>query len=105
MVFVSNGYNGQWQIEKNEPVRGFSLYYETLPIIVIKKCVGEFYATANYFIPIQAQGIMLSHHTVKKLDALQTQTKKLETLYQQKINNLVELKKSVLQKAFAGELT
>ncbi len=42
---------------------------------------------------------------VKKLDALQTQTKKLETLYQQKINNLVELKKSVLQKAFAGELT
>ncbi|CAC9515064.1 hypothetical protein [uncultured Gammaproteobacteria bacterium] len=37
MVFVSNGYNGQWQIEKNEPVRGFSLYYEILPIIVIKK--------------------------------------------------------------------
>lgn len=37
MVFVSNGYNGQWQIEKNEPVRGFSLYYDILPIIAIKK--------------------------------------------------------------------
>ncbi|MBT4836509.1 MAG: ImmA/IrrE family metallo-endopeptidase [Methylococcales bacterium] len=37
MVVVSNGYNGQWQIDKNEPVRGFSLYYEILPIVVIKK--------------------------------------------------------------------
>lgn len=35
---------------------------------------------------------------------LQTQTQKLETLYQQKIKNLVELKKSLLQKAFNGEL-
>ena len=30
---------------------------------------------------------------------------KLETTYQQKINDLKELKKSVLQKAFSGELT
>lgn len=37
MVIVSNGYNGKWQINKSNPVRGFSLYYETLPIIVIKK--------------------------------------------------------------------
>lgn len=37
MVFVSNGYNGKWQIEKNEQVRGFSLYYDILPIIVIRK--------------------------------------------------------------------
>jgi len=41
MVFVSNGYNGQWQIDKNEPVRGFSLYYDILPIIVIKKQVSK----------------------------------------------------------------
>lgn len=41
---------------------------------------------------------------VKKLDALSTETKKLETIYQQKINDLEELKKSVLQKAFNGEL-
>jgi len=37
MVIVSNGYNGKWQIDKDNPVRGFSLYYDTLPVIVIKK--------------------------------------------------------------------
>ncbi len=37
MVFVTNGYNGKWQIDKKNPVRGFSLYYNSLPIIVIKK--------------------------------------------------------------------
>jgi type I restriction enzyme, S subunit len=41
---------------------------------------------------------------VQKLDALSTETKKLETIYQQKLNDLEELKKSVLQKAFSGEL-
>lgn len=41
---------------------------------------------------------------VQKLDALSLETKKLEAIYQQKISDLEELKKSVLQKAFAGEL-
>ena len=41
---------------------------------------------------------------VQKLDSLSTETKKLESIYQQKISNLEELKKSILQKAFAGEL-
>lgn len=41
---------------------------------------------------------------VQKLDALSVETKQLEALYQQKINDLDELKKSILQKAFAGEL-
>jgi type I restriction enzyme, S subunit len=41
---------------------------------------------------------------VKKLDQLSLQTKKLESLYQKKLDNLEELKKSILQKAFAGEL-
>ncbi|MCX6325716.1 MAG: restriction endonuclease subunit S [Bacteroidia bacterium] len=41
---------------------------------------------------------------VQKLDALSAETKKLETIYQQKLNDLEELKKSVLQKAFNGEL-
>lgn len=42
---------------------------------------------------------------VSKLDALQAETKKLESIYHQKLNALEELKKSMLQKAFAGELT
>jgi type I restriction enzyme S subunit len=41
---------------------------------------------------------------VQQLDALSTETKKLEAIYQQKINDLEELKKSVLLKAFSGEL-
>lgn len=41
---------------------------------------------------------------VAKLDAISTETKKLETIYKQKIADLDELKKSVLKKAFAGEL-
>jgi len=42
---------------------------------------------------------------IKKLDELSTQTKKLESIYQQKLNDMEELKKSILQKAFAGELS
>jgi len=41
---------------------------------------------------------------IQKLDALSAETKRLETIYQKKIVDLEELKKSVLQKAFAGEL-
>ena len=41
---------------------------------------------------------------VKKLDDLSKETKRLENIYQQKLNDLEELKKSILQKAFNGEL-
>ncbi|MDD3006249.1 MAG: restriction endonuclease subunit S [Candidatus Pacebacteria bacterium] len=41
---------------------------------------------------------------VKKLDALSEETKKLEEIYKKEIADLEELKKSVLQKAFRGEL-
>ena len=41
---------------------------------------------------------------VEKLDALSAETKKLEAIYRHKLTNLEELKKSVLKKAFAGEL-
>ena len=41
---------------------------------------------------------------VRQLDALRTETKKLEAIYQKKIANLEELKKNILTKAFSGEL-
>lgn len=41
---------------------------------------------------------------VQKLDALSLETKKLETIYRTKIADLEELKKSILHKAFNGEL-
>jgi len=41
---------------------------------------------------------------VQKLDSLSSETQRLETIYQQKLDNLKELKQSILQKAFEGEL-
>ncbi len=41
---------------------------------------------------------------VQKLDALSIEIKKLDSIYKKKIDDLEELKKSVLQKAFSGEL-
>jgi len=41
---------------------------------------------------------------VKKMDKLSTETKKLEAIYKKRIEDLEELKKSILQKAFSGEL-
>jgi Zn-dependent peptidase ImmA (M78 family)/plasmid maintenance system antidote protein VapI len=37
LVFLSNGYNGKWQIAKDNPVMGFTLYDDECPVIVIKK--------------------------------------------------------------------
>ena len=42
---------------------------------------------------------------VSKLDLLSQQTKQLESVYTQKLQSLEELKQSILQKAFNGELT
>lgn len=41
---------------------------------------------------------------VEKLDTLSAETKKLESLYQEKLLSLSELKKSILNKAFKGEI-
>ncbi|MCB9307336.1 MAG: restriction endonuclease subunit S [Lewinellaceae bacterium] len=41
---------------------------------------------------------------VSKIDDMLLETQKLETIYRQKLTDLEELKKSILQKAFAGEL-
>ena len=56
-------------------------------------------------IPIPFPSLKEQESVVNRLDALSAETKKLQTIYQTKINDLEELKKSVLQKAFSGELT
>lgn len=61
--------------------------------------IGDLRKIETPFPPIQRQQII-----VQKLDAISSDTKKLETIYQQKLNDLEELKKSILQKAFSGEL-
>ncbi|MFM4938140.1 helix-turn-helix domain-containing protein [Aeromonas enteropelogenes] len=37
LVFRSNGYHGKWQIAKESPILGFSLYHPECPVIVVKK--------------------------------------------------------------------
>jgi Zn-dependent peptidase ImmA (M78 family) len=41
LVFRTNGYNGPWQIAKESPVAGFTLYDEQCPVIVVKKMVSD----------------------------------------------------------------
>lgn len=37
LVFRTNGYAGKWQLPKENPILGFSLYDERCPLIVVKK--------------------------------------------------------------------
>jgi Zn-dependent peptidase ImmA (M78 family)/plasmid maintenance system antidote protein VapI len=41
LVFRSNGYGGKWQIPKENPIIGFTLYDPECPIIVVKKQASE----------------------------------------------------------------
>ncbi len=55
-------------------------------------------------IPVPYPSFSEQKSIVEKLDALSEQTKKLEKNYKKKLENLDELKKSILKKAFEGEL-
>ena len=54
--------------------------------------------------PIAVPPLQVQQVIVAKLNALSAETNRLETIYQKKLDDLVELKRSILQKAFAGEL-
>ncbi len=50
------------------------------------------------------KSISIQKEVIGKLDLLRKETNKLESIYKKKLNDLEELKKSILQKAFNGEL-
>ena len=54
--------------------------------------------------PIHLPPLTEQVSVVSKLDALQEETQRLESLYQRKLAALDALKKSLLHQAFAGEL-
>jgi type I restriction enzyme, S subunit len=56
-------------------------------------------------IPIPFPTISVQKKILDRVGSLSVQTKTLENIYQQKLDSLEELKKSILQKAFSGELT
>ena len=85
------------------------LYYWFLQIDLSKLSNGTSipqinnYSFDEVYIPYP-KSIKEQQIIVQKLDGLSVETQKLETIYQTKIGDLEELKKSILQKAFSGEL-
>ncbi|MCB0649072.1 MAG: restriction endonuclease subunit S [Saprospiraceae bacterium] len=61
--------------------------------------IGDLRKILTPFPPLKDQQTI-----VHQLDTLRAETQKLEAVYQKKIDDLEELKKAILQKAFAGEL-
>lgn len=55
--------------------------------------------------PISLPSLSIQKEIVKDLSFLRTETQRLEAIYRQKLVALKELKQSILQKAFTGELT
>ena len=97
---------------KKEIINDFLFIYLTAPVFqnVMKESMNGAAMPAISFglikdIPFPIISINEQQTIVQKLEALSAETKKLESIYQQKINDLEELKKSVLQKAFAGQLS
>jgi len=60
LVFRSNGYNGKWQIARENPILGFSLYDTVCPLIVVKKQKSE---TRQTFTLTHELGHLLLHKT------------------------------------------
>ncbi|MFV3334254.1 ImmA/IrrE family metallo-endopeptidase [Pseudomonas sp. NY15437] len=58
LVFRSNGYQGQWQIAKENPVLGFSIYHVECPLIFVKKQYSE---TLQTFTLMHELGHILMH--------------------------------------------
>jgi len=56
-------------------------------------------------LPVSMPAVGQQKLIAKELEELSNKTQELESRYQTKLNGLEELKKSILQKAFAGELT
>ena len=67
---------------------------------IVKNISGDLVKKAVLFIPPLAE----QRAIVGRLEELSSETGRLEQIYKNKLTDLEELKKSVLQKAFAGEL-
>jgi type I restriction enzyme, S subunit len=87
------------------------LYYQMEKSLVSLKRQSVGAATKFLKLPmiqnfeIDCPSIEQQKKIVNQLDTLSIETKYLENMYKKKLDNLEELKKSILQKAFNGELT
>lgn len=107
-----NAYQRTYVITVNEQNKVLYRYLYFQLLNSLKEFKAKSVGTGTKFLKlgmIQSLGVTLPSLSeqktiVKKLDALSVETKKLEKIYEQKLADLKELKKSVLKKAFAGEL-
>ena len=100
-------------IRPNSKAESEWLYYLLMSPIVFKQAEDGATGTAqktvslkvlrNILVPETPLGIQKEE--VKKLKLVDAKTKNLESVYSAKLAALDELKKSILQKAFSGELT
>lgn len=60
LVFRSNGYAGRWQIAKESPILGFSLYDKRCPVVVVRKARWE---TQQAFTLMHELGHLLLHRS------------------------------------------
>ena len=87
------------------------LYYFLLRSVDLLNELGtgttfkELSKTALMGVKIPLPSITEQHRIVDSLDKLSGEVQQLEQCYQEKLESLDELKKSLLQKAFSGELT
>lgn len=58
LVFLSNGYQGKWQIAKESPILGFALYDADCPAVLVKK---QDWDTQQTFTLIHELGHLLLH--------------------------------------------
>jgi len=97
--------------ERDKLNPSFLKYYIQSPI-GIKSIIGKMTGAAIKrivlrdikFAAIPVPDIEMQHFIVARLDSLSAETQRLESIYQQKIAALDELKQSLLHRAFAGEL-
>jgi type I restriction enzyme, S subunit len=95
-------------------VRGKFLYYQSITSAFQRRMIANAGQTTLPIIskskwcdlPVQIPSSTDEQDAIiQRLDGLSFQTQRLESLYRRKLAALSELKQSILQKAFAGELT
>lgn len=79
-------------------------YWNKISLGTSGSAQGGVNATKLAELQIPIPSLLEQQRIVSKLVSLSAETKRIESIYRQKLKNLVELKKSILQKAFNGEL-
>ena len=91
-----------------EFLHSYFLYHPIAQKFLSSRAKGSIMSGLNMGIikelPVRIPPIPEQKNIVKKIGNLNSKTQHLQTIYQQKLNNLQELKQSILQKAFSGNL-